>query len=245
MGLVGDQLSPDLALWIILADSGKDHALLCIDEIMKAGKQATDVSHQVGLLISFFPEKRKNFLFPLETTLDIAVINREKTASSRAIDWVRLPGIKTEESATLFDAAFPLWRAAGTAKSWTDVVGLCISDCGGHPRTLEIFKEVLKEFCGDINCWKDSRTAPSYGQISAKMKTKLKVFPAPEFDVICAAVLGEPLNAKDKIGTETVSDLVNGGYLDNSLDDLVEEMQTIVPKLSVFRIRVFCTKKSP
>ncbi|CAB4415466.1 unnamed protein product [Rhizophagus irregularis] len=82
--------------------------------------------------------KTKNLGFII-TTLDAIRLWDTQTASGRQINWIPLRRLEFSESIELFKEVIKKLES----DSRVSVLRKCISDCNGHPRTLEKLYELL------------------------------------------------------------------------------------------------------
>jgi hypothetical protein len=114
----------------------KKPILLLVDEIMKLGRElATKTLHRIAECLKY-PKKFETVI----STLNSDPILNEKLYSRRQITWLPLSPLSYNNSLKLFKA-FPLNNDAK----------LAISDCKGHPRSLECMFHAFRKAPKDTN----------------------------------------------------------------------------------------------
>jgi hypothetical protein len=192
--------------------------LLLVDEVMKFGEElATALLHNIAECLG----KSNNFETVI-STLNPGPILAEKTNSGRKVVWLNLSPLSLEESLRLFKN-FPL----------NDEAKLAISDCNGHPRSLECIwhaftktptnESINHEFTMKIAI---QNWGSRYSQITP---THLKV-----------ALEGKTLRVTDKVeGLLPITEIQTGIFLN------VNATTHFVPCLSPFALRVFIQESDP
>jgi len=115
---------------------------LLIDELIKCNESneknssgltnVDKVLSEIGACLNLFPSERFNCIV---STLDTRPIKRTQSASGRPIHWILLEPLSIVEARELFEKYKHLLQ-----------LGQCISDCNGHPRSLETLKIVCEKF---------------------------------------------------------------------------------------------------
>ncbi|KAH3744903.1 hypothetical protein Pelo_13712 [Pelomyxa schiedti] len=166
------------AIEVILRSTGKKCIFLGVDEIMKTLDYYQKILVEIGVLLDTYDGTNEQGwrVFALVTSLDASCFKMIATSSGRTIHWVPLTALKLNDSVSLFESMSNEIKTNAT-------VQCIISDCGGHPRSLE---EKL-----------------DYNSISHNMETHLKVF--VEGAPLCwikPALLGSPCSLDEKLGDD-------------------------------------------
>jgi len=128
--------------------------LLCVDELIRAAddflpldphspltpegtKALVGLLHQVCAITD---EQGPDMLNLVVSTLDLAPVVGVTTGSQRPVRWIPLPALTQISAEGLF---VPL--LTGVTNERRRQLQLCISDCAGHPRTLEHLYGILKD----------------------------------------------------------------------------------------------------
>lgn len=150
-----------------------------------------------------------------------------KSASGRTIQWVPLKPLSWEDALSLFPNSqkYPQLQR-------------CISDCNGHPRSLEALK---------ILCDKKGWQLPEYLPLVQEFIYKLEssAIPIPEPSHIIAALRGQSVHLEDSpdlpvVGKKstTYREYVAQGHFLNTLEDGEAK---IIPQLSPILLMLFAT----
>ncbi|GES92830.1 hypothetical protein GLOIN_2v1783590 [Rhizophagus clarus] len=226
----------------IILHSGKS-VLLCVDEIMKIDNE--NHSRVVNLLNSLYipykdlMTKEKVFKF-IVSTLDAPLLrNTQTTASGRPISWIPLRKLEFSESIALFSKFIEeLERLGQENADRVFIIKKCISDCNGHPRTLESLYSLLN---GNETVLKTANFAAIIEMLINKITNDYITFP-----VVKLALLGEYVRLDEEVAVTTknvlmVKDLITSGVYINSLTN-IEDSTQVIPTLNLVGLYYFCTK---
>jgi hypothetical protein len=184
----------------------------------------TQVLTEIGKCLDGFTSLQFNAVI---TTLDTTPLSKMKTESGRPIAWNFLTPLSIAEAYQLFPKAnsVPQLRQ-------------CISDCNGHPRSLE----TLKLVCEELN-WQ----FPSYSTLLTKLLAGLenRGVPIPTLEIVKIALRGKWMNLDkhldDYLYNEkvTLRDCIRMGHLLNSYQG---DQTMVVPKLSPLLLMSFASR---
>ena len=247
-----EELTPVDAIKIILEHSQRKSVFLGVDEIRRVC--ATDgnkippfLSSQIvtavgKLLDTFTNPNTTGFVFSLVTTLDSNLI-QDFTGSGRGIDWVPLR-LLSDVALQLFPSnwtnASP--KASEELVAKAQLIRHCISDCGGHPRTLATLYDVLILLKYDPE-WSNISYNAVYvhliNELSHRIPTELS------WEIIKPTLLGDMVNLDTIISLDnrTFRDFIGDGTYDNALDHR-EAPKNVVPRISGFRLHHWCVAKA-
>jgi hypothetical protein len=238
-------LDIDTAVESILYHS-KKRVFLCIDETLNISPDAKCRQDKINVLLNnlYSPYQglvndkgeliKFNFIL---TTLDAVYVQTNTTYSGRKIDWVPLRRLEISESTDLFHKILNDNELKEKRKY---LIKKCISDCNGHPRTLEKFYELLSEN-------KTALDTDMYSSLLSHLVDRIVsssfTLSYLNFSVIKTALLGNSTSLTCKINTLngefSIKDLISMGVYINSLTE-VEETINVVPTLTLISIRYFC-----
>lgn len=219
--------TPHQALAAILRHRKSDPVLLCVDELIKATlvkaevqDAAQSVVYEVGVLLSHFGYDQFNAIV---TTLDFRPLREEGTRLGRPIAWVSLPSLALKGALSLFK---PLWSGLNYRRRL--VLAMCVSDCNGHPRSLEYLYRLLRTD-------RSARHSKPYTVIMDTLVQNLGEA-VPSYAVVKAALAGKAMPLDTEIGRSPLSELIaKGTYINTS----VTGASMVVPKLSPLLLRAF------
>jgi len=204
--------------------------LLCVDELIRASdwgdaqyKGAQCVLSVIGQLLSAPEADGFNAII---STLDTAPVTIE-SASGREIRWVPLQPLQLDHSIALFT---DLNLKAKEDKRCL-ILGLCISDCNGHPRSLEQLHHLLRD---TKRPW---LTQESYVSILKELSSRVTL--ESSFEIVQYALQGLAIPSGTMINTGSIakpfSRLITEGTYLNAVE--VQDAQVrAVPKLSPLRL---------
>lgn len=134
-------MSTDNVVKCILADAdGKEAVLLGLDEVVNSfgkpvdHKKVTELITLVGQGLNTLGSQFNAVI----TTLDILVVNAERTVSHRPINWIVLPRLTIEQSYDLFHEQL-------TEPTCPKYLRWLIVACGGHGRSLDLLHVFYKD----------------------------------------------------------------------------------------------------
>jgi hypothetical protein len=202
----------DLVVDTILYVSKKKNLFLAIDELMKAGghpvvkipNRPLDVVGIVGGILNAYEN-----VVALITTLDqgncflantAAPLIGEKISSGRAICWFPLDLLSKEEALSLFNGG----KLDGRMR-------LLISDCNGHPRSLQYMWQVFSDLDWDVSAY-------SYAKLVEKFVETYGTFIPPPASVVKECLLGQQVEllSHPSEDAKTFQQYVETGVLINS-----------------------------
>ncbi|CAJ0845300.1 8105_t:CDS:2 [Entrophospora sp. SA101] len=223
----------------------KKRVLLCIDEIMKilSGTDTNQKQAKVNKFLNHLYNPYQEFAKDKEelikfnfilTTLDAVYVQSNMTDSGRQIEWIPLRRLEISESAELFNEVI---RSLNLEENRLFVIKKCISDCNGHPRTLEKFYQVF-------NSNKEAQIIHNYSSLIAILTNHIRDwYKNISFPVVKMALLGESVRLSHVINTNgeqlSISALVSSGDYINSLTEK-SEAQFVIPTLSPVSLQYFC-----
>jgi len=158
-----------------------------------------------------------------------------QTDSQRPICWIPLRRLVLSESANLFCT---LVRDSDGRRLF--VINKCISDCNGHPRTLEKFYQVINIKNGDDT----ALNIDNYSSLIERLARSLnQLLGRISLSIIRIALIGDEKYLTDEIeistGKSILRDLISSGIYINSLTD-EEETFRVIPTLSAVTFQYFC-----
>jgi hypothetical protein len=207
---------------ILVAVPEKTGILLTVDELIKSAGEKREyesnidsILSEIGYCLNSLSSTKFNTTV---CTLDVKPFTRMQTLSGRPIDWIILSPLSYPTAVSLFPEKTPALLQ-------------CISDCNGHPRSLQYLAKTLLQ----NNKWNQL----SYHQLSSLFLQVLLTAPIPRpqnINIIKAALLGDSVSLEDSPdGKNTYRELIWMGYL---LNDLKGET-TIIPRLSPLLLRAW------
>ncbi|KAH3767429.1 hypothetical protein Pelo_696 [Pelomyxa schiedti] len=239
MGSKFDGLTVVQAIEMIFLDSRASHMFLGVDEIVKTKKFCKHILTEIGGVLDHFDEKNPKRVFSLVTSLDALYVKELETSSGRKITWIPLPALKYSDSVSLFDALPSYIKDNESVKC-------VISDCGGHPRSLEWLYLAVKDVP------ETEPTKLSYSSITAEIEKSLRctgTFCDFPLDWLKPVLLGTQCNLTDIVGQQpnpkdssssihiTVKDLIKSGYYCNS-QETVHNLH-VVPRMTPLQIQLW------
>ncbi|GES76038.1 hypothetical protein GLOIN_2v1783590 [Rhizophagus clarus] len=221
------------AIESIIHHSGKS-VLLCVDEIMKIGPPNI-INLLASLYVPYqsFAVKDKRFRF-IVSTLDAVRLWDIQTSSGRDINWIPLRRLELSESIDLFSKLIEKLGPDRPDRAF--IIKKCISDCNGHPRTLESLYELLSKNNTALETYNfatiievlTKEIRPWYGDIT--------------FSIVKLALLGEPVDLKRKVEVKdkelSVKDLITSGIYINSVTEDTTNLK-VIPTLSLVSLYYF------
>ncbi|POG73797.1 hypothetical protein GLOIN_2v1772162 [Rhizophagus irregularis DAOM 181602=DAOM 197198] len=224
----------------IIHHSGKS-VLLCIDETMRVlPKGHGDLENIKTLLNELYRPYRDfsrlaNKFYFVISTLDTLNVWSTQTDSQRPICWIPLRRLVLSESANLFRT---LVRNLDEHRLF--VIKKCISDCNGHPRTLEKFYQVINVENGDDTTLNTDNYSSLMERLARNLKQLLGRISLP---IVKIALFGKEKSLTDEIetkaGKSNLRDLISSGIYINSLTD-EGEIFSVIPTLSPVSLQYFC-----
>ncbi|CAG8442791.1 3544_t:CDS:2 [Funneliformis caledonium] len=207
--------------WICYHSENKP-LLLCVDEIMKAPEPKKIIS-KLGAQLSSRNSDEFNLVI---STLDSLYFAEFQTDSGRPVKWVLLQAISFTEAKNLF---YEFHMSLLNKR--------CISDCNGHPRSLEQLYFILKQ---------GSMAAGTYTNILSRLTEKIGTWVHISFPEVKAALEGIPRPLDYVLEVENgekanVAALISKGIYINTISSCYQEV-TVIPKLSPVALWVFCSK---
>jgi len=215
----------------------KRPVLLLVDEITKLGSNEiiVKVLSEIGGTLSNYESDTFNALI---STLSNEPFSTFYTESQRPIDWIFLEPLSNEDAFSLFPES-----------SKSEALQLCLSDCNGHPRSLQLVQEALKYFqLGEkLSSLKYSELLTKYILKFWDTNTSAHI-PEPPEEIVRAALLGKQFELSNFIPVPEGSDRkpltlqqhLKSGYC---LNVNFREEGTLVPRLSPFMLLLYATKK--
>jgi len=219
----------------------KKSVLLCIDETMKVLPKGHSDLRNIKILLDElykpyqdFSKSANKFYFVI-STLDTLNVWSIQTDSQRPICWIPLRRLVLSESANLFCT---LVRDSDGRRLF--VINKCISDCNGHPRTLEKFYQVINIKNGDDT----ALNIDNYSSLIERLARSLnQLLGRISLSIIRIALIGDEKYLTDEIeistGKSILRDLISSGIYINSLTD-EEETFRVIPTLSAVTFQYFC-----
>jgi len=127
--------------------------------VVKLGARANDLLSTVGALLDTFAAQQFNLLNAVCTTLNANAFNDTETDSKRPVAWAPLPALPQKPAERMLRRAL-LQRMLPPRRA----VRIAISDCAGHPRSLEYVMKasVETEQCANPKAW---RADPDDGRL--------------------------------------------------------------------------------
>lgn len=219
-------LKTSIVIKCIRHDAGGKPILLGLDEIVSAfgkqnvGDKVSEIISEVGKALNMFGWDEFNAVV---TTLDIVVVNVEKTQSSRPIEWVMLSRLTTNQAMGLF--------CEELQEDNHILLKLLIIACAGHGRSLEQLK-----FCWGKH--QNLRSSLNLVQFLSLLRAQLSGFNMLSLTtslVVCAlanskiSLDGRPENTYDK----TIREYIRDGYFINNLSGTESEVVPIISPLAL------------
>ena len=127
-------LNPSQAVQVVIAHQ-KRPVLLLVDELIKSEYIAAEWPFKILSCIGILLDDIAMFS-SVETSLKPRPVLRVASESGRQVQWIQLPPFTLQESESL--DLFKLILEEYTSLGMDEVVKLCVSDVGGHPRGLEL-----------------------------------------------------------------------------------------------------------
>jgi len=204
---------------------------LLVDELIKCNesneKNSNDLTNvdkvlsEIGGCLNLFPSERFNCIV---STLDTRPIMKTQSKSGRPICWILLEPLSIVEAMELFE-------------KYKHLLSLCqcISDCNGHPRSLEALKIVCEKFNWDL---------PNYYTMITKLVDQVRnsLLLIPDLALIKAALRGVPVNLSDSPDEDKMvsyRDYIMMGYYLNTINP---DSKELIPRLSPLLLAIFAWK---
>jgi hypothetical protein len=134
----GQTLNPVHAVRVCLAalreHGAKRGILLLVDAVVKLGPQTAALLSVVGTLLDSFTSEELNVAC---TTLDATAFITPETASGRPLAWAPLPALSQASVERMLCRALRLCMLPRALR-------VALSDCAGHPSSLEYVMEAAK-----------------------------------------------------------------------------------------------------
>ncbi len=209
--------------------------LLCVDELLRASRLHDPDSPVVRTILTAIGQLLSNDteFNAIVSTLDASPVRREHTSSGRRIAWVPLPALHLLDAISLFKDVLSSQDLSSQGRR---CIKLCISDCNGHPRSLERLAVTLNNSRG-------LALAGDYVSImNILAKEMSNLYPLLEIQYVKLALQGKPCPLAMEVpiqeGREcpTVASLVSQGVFINALEE-ADEARVIVPRLSPLLLR--------
>lgn len=201
---------------------GDRGVLLLVDEIIKLGPAVPKLLSLVGRLLDTFPSEQFNAVC---TTLDAEPFITEVGASGRELLWAPLPPLQQSDVEAMVQSALGvdvLPRALLVA----------ISDCAGHPRTLQYLLEAAQQLMlADPRGWASDNQKLLH-ELRVKVTARLRA--AVPTWAVRAALTGEALDLDASLSGAAPprtlrQSIVDGTFLNSSID----KVRQAVPQLSL------------
>jgi hypothetical protein len=225
------RLTLDLAVKCVRAHSGNDRILLLVDELMKAEEAreglAVSVLIHIGEILSTDAEFNA-----VVTSLQPGPVQNLKIKSGRPIVWISLRPFTGEESEEALASilSYPILEDPALSEL-TCMVKLCISDMGGHPRSLENLKNVLiKELVPSVD--------PKFLQEAVVREFSKEAPSIPSMEAMKLALKGRRVALVQLVGQKSVEELIADGVFLNSEVSVNDRVEIIVPRISIMQIRL-------
>ncbi|KAL6062831.1 hypothetical protein QOT17_011974 [Balamuthia mandrillaris] len=210
--------------------------LLCVDELLKVSSAPQpDINDpQVAKALSSIGKQlnRDPYFNVVVSTLDSGPVLVEQTRSGRPITWIPLPPLTLKDSLLLFK---PILDNEEDMRAKVNIA-LAISECGGHPRSLESLWLVLHDP-------PNSRYFSFPELVSLVIdRMLLVIFPMQALQI---ALLGIPFPLDTPIESgphstlpRTIRSEIASGLFLNALESAGETV-AIIPRLSPLRLRQY------
>ncbi|CAB4441815.1 unnamed protein product [Rhizophagus irregularis] len=190
-------------------------------------QETLDYKEKKGSLIRF------NFII---TTLDAVYVRETRTHLGRDINWAPLRRLDISESMELFDK---FTEELDSNRAY--IINRCISDCNGHPRTLEKFYKLLN---GSNTTLKTNNFATLIEELTKSIDTW---FSNISFSVVKLALLGKEVDLERTLKVKgkdlSIKDLISTGIYINSVTEQ-SNVTSVIPTLTLVSLYYFCMTNS-
>jgi hypothetical protein len=223
--------------------------LLCVDELLRASYPINPRSNVVrgtisaiGKVLTSYPDFNA-----VVSTLDAEPVNQEAAFSGRPIRWVPLPPLGLSDAISLFKEGLlsekPFLNLSPKARR---CIKLCISDCNGHPRSLENLAIILNRHAslaqaGDYTTLMNLLASTYYRPpLAEHVRLALLGDTYPlEKEVVTASAIVTAGDNKPRY--PTLASLISQGVF---LNADTNDIPTCIPRLSPLLLRAYTTSQT-
>jgi len=227
------EAAPDMehfqAVEAVMKHQSTDRVLLLVDELIKSEQVAEgwpfEILSSIGELLDTYAGFNA-----VVSSLKPSPIIQQQSASGRPARWVQLAPFTLHESWEVMHPALEKHAHLGNG----EVLRMLVSDVGGHPRGLEVFTKAL-----------DKHLKPGMRgeEVVEAVVTEFRMFSSGlgplSQEAVRMALRGAPVPLSEPVGSSTVEGLTASGVFLNS-EVSIMQVTSIVPRLSIMLLRVFC-----
>lgn len=225
--------APDLnhlnAVMAVYEHQSSDRILLLVDELIKteevSGAWPRYILSCIGDLLDDFAGFNA-----VVTSLKPGPILRLHSLSGRPVEWVPLPPFTLQESIKIMEPTSTKHAYLG----YGDVMKLCISDVGGHPRGLEVLKAAFDKYLTP-----NMQNADIMAAVVSEFKRGFTLSSLTS-EVVKLALRGAIVDLEEPVGRFKVEELIAEGTFLNTEAGM--SVIAVVPRLSIMLLRVFCAR---
>jgi hypothetical protein len=217
----------------LLADEKvESRVLLLVDELIKSEEVVEGFSSQILLRIGELLDSFADFN-AVVTSLKPGPMFQLNSTSGRPLTWISLRPFTLEESLSTLRETLDRYA------SFREMMTLCVSDVGGHPRGLETLRIALDNFFKSRGA--DARNILEIELLDSVVREFAKFYNAHgklTMGMVRTSLRGRSVDFKERVGDFTVEELTAQGVFLNSEVDFMRP-RNFVPRLSIMRLRVF------
>ena len=218
----------------VVDENMEGRVLLLMDELITSEEVVEGFSFQILSKIGELLDSFANFN-AVVTSIKPGPMFQLNSTSGRPVIWISLRPFTLEESLSTLKET--LYRHA----SFKEIMTLCVSDVGGHPRGLQTLRKALDRFFTDSSREVDAPNILEIELLDSVIREFAGFYNAHgklTMGMVRMSLSGRSVDFKEVVGDFTVEDLMAQGVFLNSEVDLMRP-RNFVPRLSIMRLRVF------
>jgi hypothetical protein len=233
MKMVAPMMNHNQAVEAVMQHLGTDRVLLLVDELIKSELVAEDWPVKILTSIGELLDSYAGFN-AVVASLKPSPIIRQQSTSGRPVRWVQLAPFTLHESLMIMQPA--LEKHAHLGKG--GVLKKLVSDVGGHPRGLEVLVRALNKHLKP-----SMRNIEIVNAVVAEFCVFSSCLGPLSQEAVQLALRGTLAPLSEPVGSTTVEGLISSGVFLNSEVNMME-VTSIVGRLSIMLLRVFCAGSS-
>ena len=202
--------------------------LLLVDELINAEVVAQDQPFRILSCIGGLLDDYAS-CHAVVTSLKPSPVFRLESQSRRPVTWIPLPPFTVQESLHVFKPLLDRHANLGM----NEIVKLCVSDVGGHPRGLQFLNTILASILVS-----DMSAVEIVEAVVAEFAKLITTAGPLSANVVKMALRGNSVPLSQELDGSSVERLTSDGVFLNS-EVGVPSPTAIVPRLSIMVLRVF------
>jgi hypothetical protein len=209
----------------------ESRVLLLVDELINSDEIVEGFSFEILSQIGALLDSFANFN-AVVTSVKPGPMFQLNSTSGRPVKWISLRPFTLQESLSTLKEIFD--RHA----SFREIMTLCVSDVGGHPRGLETLRIALYNFFESRVDAPITLEAELLDSVIREFATFYNPHGNLTMDMVRMSLRGRSVEFKETVGDLTVEELTaQGVFLNSEVDSM--RPRNFVPRLSIMRLRVF------